>query len=128
MNFSFLENQQELSALRAYCNECECFVRSRADISITAARKAMEYMVKLLYGTHISLDIQGLTLFDMLSDYDFRDYIADQNLMNAIHHIRKKGNQAVHEGNMTPQDALMDAIGGMSGNPVKMLVSPSSML
>jgi hypothetical protein len=42
----------------------------------------------------------------MLSDYDFRDYIGSQDLMNAIHHIRKKGNQAVHEGNMTSQDAL----------------------
>lgn len=107
MNFSFLENQQDLSALLIYCKECECFAHSRADISITAARKAMEYMVKLLYATHISPDIRGLTLFDMLSDYDFKDYIDSQSLMNAIHHIRKKGNQAVHEGNMTPQDALM---------------------
>lgn len=107
MNFTFLEKQQDLSVLLTYCNECEHFAHSHADISITAARKAMEYMVKLLYATHISSDIRGLTLFDMLSDYDLGDYIGNRTLMDAIHQIRRKGNQAVHEGNMTSQDAMI---------------------
>ena len=63
-------------------------------------------MVKLLYGTHVTPDIRGLTLFDMLSDYDFVDYIGNRTLMDSIHQIRKMGNQAVHEGNMSLQDAM----------------------
>ena len=106
MNFTYLENQKDFSTLLIYCNECENFACSRADISITAARKAMEYMVKLLYGTHVTPDIRGLTLFDMLSDYDFVDYVANRTLLDSIHQIRKKGNQAVHEGNMSVQDAM----------------------
>ena len=106
MNFTYLENQKDFSTLLTYCNECESFACSSADISITAARKAMEYMVKLLYGTHITSDIRGLTLFDMLSDYDFVDYIGNRTLLDSIHQIRRKGNQAVHEGNMSVQDAM----------------------
>lgn len=106
MNFTYLENKKDFSALLNYCKECECFVNSRVDVSITAARKAMEYMVKLLYGTHITPNIRGLTLFDMLSDYDFINYIGNRALLDSIHHIRRKGNQAVHEGNMSLQDAM----------------------
>ena len=106
MNFAYLENHSDFSALLTYCNECENFACSSADISITAARKAMEYMVKLLYGTHVTPDIRGLTLFDMLSDYDFVDYIGNRTLLDNIHQIRRMGNQSVHEGNMSQQDAM----------------------
>ena len=107
MNFTYLSHSPDLSTLSRYCRECERFVRSAPDISITAARKAMEYMVKLLYGTHITPDIRALTMFDMLSDYDFLDYLSSRPLTDAIHLIRKKGNQAVHEGNMSGKDAML---------------------
>ena len=87
MNFTYLENKKDFSDLLNYCKECECFVNSRVDVSITAARKAMEYMVKLLYGTHITPNIRGLTLFDMLSDYDFINYIG----INCFSFVFKKG-------------------------------------
>lgn len=117
MNFNFLMEYQDLSTLLNYCNECESFAHSAPDISITAARKALEYVVKLVYGTHISSNLQGLTLYDMLSDYDFKDYIGNQALLDAIHLIRKKGNQAVHEGNMSTQDSLsvLEALHYFSG-------------
>ena len=49
MNFSFLEPIKELAPFYSYCQEAESFALSHPDISITASRKAMEYMVKLLY-------------------------------------------------------------------------------
>jgi hypothetical protein len=106
MNFGYLENQDELSMLFTYCHECEAFVHTQADISLTAARKAMEYITKLLYGTKISPDMQRMSLFEILSDYDFVDYLGDRTLVDAIHEVRRKGNQAVHEGNMTSADAM----------------------
>lgn len=107
MNFAYLEDFSELSDLLSCCRECAWFARSRADISITAARKATEYIIKLMYGTRITPNIQGLTLFDMLTDYDFVDYIGNQTLLDAIHLIRKKGNQAVHAGNTSIDEALI---------------------
>ena len=107
MNFAFLEQLSGLEVFYGYCNEAESFALTHYDISITAARKAMEYMVKLLYGSAINASITGLTTYDMLSDYDFMRYINDRALLDAFHLIRKKGNQAVHQGNMSAQDAML---------------------
>ena len=60
MNFAYLENYSELSDLLSCCRECAWLARSHADISITAARKATEYIIKLMYGTRITPNIQGL--------------------------------------------------------------------
>lgn len=107
MNFAFLDSLSGMGTFQNYCSEAENFALTHFDISITAARKAMEYMVKLLYGSAINTSIAGLTTYDMLSDYDFIRYINDRDLLDAFHLIRKKGNQAVHQGNMTAQDAML---------------------
>ena len=106
MNFTYLQNNSDLSVLFSCCKECEEFARNHPNISITAARKTVEYIVKLLYGTKINSDIRGLSLYEMLSDYDFREYLNDKTLLDAIHFIRRKGNQAVHEGNMNHDEAM----------------------
>ena len=106
MNFTYLQNNSDLSVLFSCCKECEEFARNHPNISITAARKTVEYIVKLLYGTKINSDIRGLSLYEMLSDYDFREYLDDKTLLDAIHFIRRKGNQAVHEGNMNYDEAM----------------------
>ena len=74
MNFAFLDGLSGMGAFKNYCNEAEAFALTHFDISITAARKAMEYMVKLLYGSAINTSIAGLSTYDMLSGYDFIRY------------------------------------------------------
>ena len=106
MNFSFLEDKASLSTFYSYCCAAENLALTNVDVSITAARMAMEYMVKLLYGAAVNSDIAGLTTFDMLSDYDFVRYIDDRALMDAFHFIRKKGNIAVHQGSLTDTVAI----------------------
>ena len=105
MNFDYLKNIPDLSKLYDYCSEAEEFVLTKPSISATSARKAMEYIVKMLYSSAIG-DTYGLTVFDMLDDYRFKDYLNDPILMNSIHYIRKMGNVAVHEGNLTKQESL----------------------
>lgn len=106
MNFSFLDVCPELEKLRRYCYEAEKFALSYPEISVTAARKAMEYLVKILYGSVISDQINGLTVYDMLSDPAFNTWLADAILMNRFHYIRKMGNQSVHQGGTTSDVAL----------------------
>ena len=106
MNFAFLNQLSGMETFQGYCCEAEAFALTHYDISISAARRAMEYMVKLLYGSAINANLAGLTTYDMLSDYDFVRYINDRELLDAFHLIRKMGNQAVHQGNMSAQDAL----------------------
>lgn len=106
MNFSFLDPLPDLDVFKRYCHEAEDFAQTYPDVSITAARKAVEYMVKLLYGSSISSAIYGMTVYDMLSDPRFTARIGDTNLLNRFHYIRKMGNQAVHQGEMTQEDSM----------------------
>lgn len=105
MNFEYLKDVPDFAQLYTYCCEAEEFVLSKPNISVTSARKAMEFIVKMLYSA-VAGDPRGKTVFDMLSDYNVKQYLGDQTLPNAIHFIRKMGNIAVHEGSLTVNEAL----------------------
>lgn len=105
-NFDFLKEIPELTTFYHYCREAETFALSYPDISAASARKAMEYMVKLLYGSAINANIEEMTVFDMLADPDFVSYMDDRVLLNAFHFIRKKGNAAMHQGGTSQEDAV----------------------
>ena len=106
MNFNFLDSLSDLDVFKRYCYEAEEFACNYPDISITAARKATEYMVKLLYASFVSNEISGMTVFDMLSASQFIAWIGDEALMKQFHFVRRMGNQAVHQGGMSQEDAL----------------------
>lgn len=106
MNFSFLDSLTDLDVFKRYCYEAEEFAQNYPDISLTAARKAMEYMVKLLYGSFVNSTLNGMTVYDMLSDSQFTDWIGTEALLRRFHFIRRMGNQAVHQGGMSQDDAI----------------------
>lgn len=105
MNFDFLEPVSKLKKLYEYCSEADEFAISKPNVSITSARKAMEYIVKMIYGAIVGMDA-GLTVFEMCTDPRFGDYVKDETLISTIHFIRKMGNIAVHEGELTKNDAV----------------------
>ncbi len=105
MNFAYLKNAPDFAQLYTYCCEAEEFALSKPNISVTSARKAMEFIVKMIYSAVIG-DIQGKTVFEMSTDYAFTSYLNDQILLNSIHFIRKMGNVAVHDGTLTSDEAL----------------------
>ena len=90
MNFAYLKNAPDFAQLYTYCCEAEEFALSKPNISVTSARKAMEFIVKMIYSA-VSGDIQGKTVFEMSTDYAFTSYLNDQILLNSIHFIRKMG-------------------------------------
>ena len=105
MNFAYLKNAPDFAQLYTYCCEAEEFALSKPNISVTSARKAMEFIVKMIYSA-VNGDIQGKTVFEMSTDYAFTSYLNDQILLNSIHFIRKMGNVAVHDGTLTSDEAL----------------------
>lgn len=106
MNFDFLKNIPEMNDLHTLCSESEKLALSYPNASIISARKSMEYIVKLVYGSVLQCDITGLTVFDMLRDYDFIDYLNNKNLVDSIHYIRKTGNLCVHESSLDAETAI----------------------
>ena len=105
MNFDYLKKFPSLSKLTGFCSDAEQLVYFRPYLSGMSARQALEYIVKLVYASKIA-PTDGLTVFDMTDDQRFVDFIGDNLLINTIHYIRKMGNVAVHQGDLTSEEAL----------------------
>lgn len=105
MNFTYLSSFPRFKKLYEYCSEAEEFALSKPNISAASARKAMEFIVKLIYQAEID-NSYGLTVFEMITDARFCDFVGDQSLINSIHFIRKMGNVAAHDASLTADDAL----------------------
>ena len=105
MNFDYLKKFPKLRKLWGYCSDAEQLVYTRPYLSGMSARQALEYLVKLVYASKIA-PADGLALFNMLDDQRFIDWLHDNYLLNAIHYVRKMGNTAVHQGDLTDSEAL----------------------
>lgn len=105
MNFDYIKAFPDMKKLHEYCSETEEFALCRPNISVTSARKAMEYIVKMIYSSLVGRDY-GFTVFEMITDVRFTSYVNDPALINTIHFIRKMGNVAVHEGEIKKEEAL----------------------
>lgn len=105
MNFDYLKAYPDMEKLYGYCSEAEEFVLYKPSISAASARKAMEFIVKMIYASLAGEDYCS-TVFEMITDERFVDYINDDTIINSMHYIRKMGNVAVHEGELTKEEAL----------------------
>lgn len=106
MNFSYLEAFPKFRKLYEYCVEAEEFVATKPNISATSARKAMEFIVKFIYLAEIPCADAHLTVFEMVSDPLFKDYINDNTILSSIHYVRKMGNAAAHDGNLNAEEGM----------------------
>lgn len=104
MNFKFLQPFLKLRKLYEYCCEAEEFALTKPNISATSARKGMEFIVKMIYASLTGE--YGVSVFEMVTDTRFVDYVNDQILINSIHYIRKMGNVAVHQGDLKSEDSM----------------------
>ncbi len=67
MNFDYMSKIQELSELNLFCKDAEEFVLSRPDLSASQSRKALEFLVKLVYQLRNAYVPQRSSLFLNLS-------------------------------------------------------------
>lgn len=106
MNFKYLEKFPNFKKLYEYCCEAEDFAITKPNISAMSSRKAMEFIVKFIYFANVPDALNGLTVFEMVSDPAFKEYINDDTLLSTIHYIRKMGNAAAHDGNLSVDEGL----------------------
>lgn len=106
MNFSFLESLPQLASLHETCCKAESFAIQQPTLSGITARKALEFIVELLYRIGVDKNPKAnLSLFDMASDPRFEQFIGDETIIGAIHTARKIGNRAAHAADLTAQEA-----------------------
>ena len=110
MNFSFLETIENLQQLHELCANAEVLALDFPIQSVITCRKAMEFVVKLLYSAAIDDDIIGVNVSKLLDDKRFINYINDKTIMNAFHAIRVKGNIAAHHDSNMTVDATIETL------------------
>lgn len=106
MNFEYLSKIQELSELNLFCKDAEEFVLSRPDLSASQSRKALEFLVKLVYQLRNSYIPERSSLFELVSSEDFTSFINNPAMLSSLHYIRKVGNIAIHNEDVTKNEAL----------------------
>lgn len=111
MNFDFLNDQVFANFkdnLVSFCQKAEHYIFSDPDASVTNARKANEFIVKMCYSTFVDPqeDISGSHTFDLLAKPTFQQRFRDAILMGQFHYIRRNGNHAAHGEKISEQVAL----------------------
>ena len=105
MNFDFIKQLEGFNQLYNFCHNAECYVFTDYNLSVSQARCANEFVLKFIYA-EAGGSIEGKTTFDILNSPLFIDYIDSEDYINSMHFIRKKGNIAVHQGDINKEDAL----------------------
>lgn len=105
-NFDFLSTLSDFAVLYNYCHEAEVNQKSDPKQSALNARFALEYTVKIIYILHNWAIPKRSSLFELVDNEDFRRFINDNELMVALHYIRRAGNNAAHLEKVTAKESL----------------------
>lgn len=110
LNFDYLKNIPGLEPLHQLCDLCEQRQYTEPDSAAINARKALEWMVTSIYEMKGVKPGERTSLFQLTTAGVFTDFIADPELMRAVHWIRKVGNLAAHNGKVTRSDAFFTTL------------------
>lgn len=110
LNFDYLKDIPELAPLHKLCDLCEQRQYTEPDSAAINARKALEWLVKAIYKMKNAEIPERAKLFDLTVSDTFTEFIADPELMKAVHWIRKVGNLAAHDGKVTRSDAFFTTL------------------
>lgn len=107
MNFEYLQNVKGLKNIYKYCKNAEDLAMSKPDCSMFSSRKSGEALAQFLYYKAYQDAAEHLTFADILKDYTVKRYINNTAVLDALHNIRKNGNNAVHEINENTADQAL---------------------
>ena len=104
---------KELSSLHrlyALCNEAEVWQLADPDKSALAGRKALEYVVSMIY-FHKKLEKpERASLFQLVDGEAFKRFVNSDDLLRRLHYIRKVGNQAAHSGGVRKTESFFSLL------------------
>ena len=105
-NFDYLKDIPELGALYRYCDSAERHQMDEPEISAINARRALEWMARAIYQMKGVAIGERWSLFQIVDSDLFRDFIADDRLMMAVHYIRKIGNAGAHDNSVSKKESF----------------------
>lgn len=106
LNFDYLKDIPELSTLYRYCDAAERNQYADPEVSALNARRALEWMAQAIFRMKNVEIPERYSLFDMVTDPAFTEFVNDERLMMAVHYIRKVGNAGAHTGNVKKRESF----------------------
>ena len=104
-NFDYLKELPLFTTLYQRCDQAESFCKSDPDKSAMGCRRALEWIVKLIYETKHWETTPRMTLFEKVTAERFVDFINSRDLIQKIHYVRSVGNRAAHQGDVSKKDS-----------------------
>ena len=108
-NFDYIQGLG-LNDLYRFCSAAEEHQVCNPDFSAVNSRKALEYIVRALYYLKNLPVPERASLFELVDGEPFRDFIADEKVMMAVHYVRKIGNIAAHADSVTKREAFFSLL------------------
>lgn len=110
LNFDYLKEIDTLAPLYRYCDKVEQQMSVDPEVSALYARRALEWIAKSVFEMKGERLPQRPSLFEMTDSDIFRDFINDSEVMKAVHWVRKVGDKAAHDNNVTSGEAFFSLV------------------
>lgn len=110
LNFDYLKDIPELATLHRYCDAAERHQIDEPEISAINARRALEWMARAIFRMKGAEIGERTSLYQIVDSDLFRDFIDDEQLMMAVHYIRKAGNAAAHDNHVTKRESFFSLL------------------
>lgn len=81
-----------------------------SDKSALAGRKALEYVVSMIYALKKWNKPERASLFQLVDNEAFKHFVDSDDLMRRLHYIRKVGNQAAHSGGTRKKESFFSLL------------------
>ena len=105
-NFDYLKGIDTLRSLYDYCNAAEIFQVCDPEQSAINSRRALEWITRAIYQIEGYEIKERTSLFELVEGQPFRDFVGNDNLLKAVHYIRKVGNAAAHTARVTKKESF----------------------
>ncbi|MBD5238701.1 MAG: DEAD/DEAH box helicase family protein [Bacteroidales bacterium] len=106
MNFDYLKDIPEVATLYRYCEAAERNQYADPEVSALNARRALEWIARAILTLKHEALPERCSLFDMVTSGGFTEFVNDEQLLRAVHYIRKIGNTGAHVGGVTRRESF----------------------
>lgn len=104
-NFDYLKEQPLFTTLYNRCDQAEMFCKIDPDKSAMSCRRALEWIVDLIYRVQHWEVTPRMSLFEKVQDQRFVSFINSRDLMQKLHFVRSVGNRAAHQSGVSKRDS-----------------------
>lgn len=99
-----------IEKLYNFCDKAECFQKTAPEESALNSRRALEWIVRAIYAVKGVEAVEGCSLFELVDNERFKEFVGNEKLMMGVHYVRRVGNAAAHLGSVSKREAFFSLL------------------